>query len=115
MEKWALDAAFQEAYRQDPDRTLAETGLDVDSETIRLLLAPSEEDSKTVKAVQDRELSPEVLPTSFRLYKAFIKEKIDMRDNLRKEEWLRTSPTSRSGGRGRKSDSCWSSARTRSP
>ena len=84
LELWTLDARFHNAYEQDPERTLAETGLVVDPETIRLLL--DDDAIKEMKAaLKDGTLAVEDLPNDFRLYKAFIKEKIDSRDLLRND------------------------------
>ena len=91
LEKWTLDAAFHDAYLQDPDRALAETGLDVDPETIRLLLDDDAAKEMT-NALEKGELAWDDLPDGYRFYKAFVKEKIAMREGLRKEHCVPSEP-----------------------
>ena len=91
LEKWTLDAAFHDAYLQDPDRALAETGLDVDPETIRLLLTDDAAKEMT-NALEKGELAWDDLPDGYRFYKAFVKEKIAMREGLRKEHCVPSEP-----------------------
>ena len=106
LEKWTLDEDFQKAYRQDPSKALAETGLDVDPEAIRLLLVPNEEDTRTIKAAYAGEISREALPEDYLLYRAFIREKLDMRERLRKELCAPDEPRFKAW-RMRQERRCW--------
>ena len=91
LEKWTFDADFHEAYLQDPDHALVETGLDVDPETIRLLL-DNEAAREMAGALEEGALAWGDLPEDYRFYKAFIKEKIVMRDSLRREVCVPDEP-----------------------
>ena len=91
LEKFTMDAHFHDAYLQNPKKALAETGLDVDPEAIRLLLVEDATD-KMRHGLQDGTLAADDLPESFRLYKHFIKEKIDGRTLLRKELCVPNEP-----------------------
>ena len=84
LELFSMDAQFHDAYLQDPDRAIAETGLDVDPESIWLLL-DDDAAKEMFASLKDGTLAWEDLPNEYRLYKAFIKEKLNGRDQLRKE------------------------------
>ena len=91
LEKWILDADFHDAYQQDPDRALAETDLDVDPETIKLLLN-KDAAKEMITALEEGEIVWDDLPESYRFYKAFMKEKIAMRERLRNEACVPDEP-----------------------
>ena len=84
LEKWTLDADFQNAYRKDPVQAISGTGLDVDPESVRLLLNADE--AKKIKTdIKEGRLRQEDLPEGYQLYEAFIREKLDSREGMRIE------------------------------
>ena len=105
LEKWTLDADFNAAYKQDPDKALAETGLDVDPESIRLLL-DAETRKEIRSAVEEGSLDQKDLPEGFRLYEAFIREKLESREKMRVELCAPDEPRFKDW-RERQSRRCW--------
>ena len=105
LEKWTLDADFHDAYRRDPDQALAETGLDADPAAVRLLLdADAEKEMKA--ALKDGSLKQEDLPESYLRYRAFLLEKLKMRETLRGDLCAPDEPRFRAW-RERQERRCW--------
>ena len=64
---WRLDANFRAAYRLDPEKTLADTGLDIEPEAFRLYLNPGETE-KLLRGIREGGRGADTLPESFLLY-----------------------------------------------
>ena len=84
VEKWSLDADFHEAYNRDSEKTIAESGLDVEPEAVRILLDENEE-KRVRDALRDGNITWKDLPETVVMYNAFIQEKLCMREKLRSE------------------------------
>lgn len=74
---WRLDADFREAWRLDPEKAIADTGLDIEPEAFRLYLHPAEAEKLL------REHGAEALPKSCLLYLSALRE----REELHKLQW----------------------------
>ena len=82
LEKWSLDADFREVYEQNSEKAIADSGLDVEPEAIKLML--DEEKARNLqKALTEKSLTWKDLPESYVLYRAFIQEKLSFREKLR--------------------------------
>lgn len=79
-EMFTLDKDFNAAFKENPAKTLADYGLaEVDLDSAKLLLL------KEV-AEQFKDTPFDKMPRSYRRYKYFMKEKLDNREKLRKED-----------------------------
>jgi len=105
LEKWILDASFQDAWHRNPEQALKETGLDPDPEAVKLLVDP-DEGERIQRAAREGRLKLEDLPESYVLYKAFIREKLDSREEQRAKLCVPDEPCFRAW-RARQERRCW--------
>ena len=91
LEKWSLDADFRKAYDAQPEQTLAQSGLDVDPETARLL-TDTQTAREKIKAIKEGRDSAESLPEKYLLYKHFIMEKLCSRNEMRTQTCVPSEP-----------------------
>ncbi len=91
LEKWSLDRDFQIMYEDDPEKALAETGLQTDPETIALLLNPQRAEA-LAQSNEEGSFFPEELPESYVLYKEFVSEKLKKREEMRTSLCIPTEP-----------------------
>ena len=82
LEKFTLDKDFNSLYKENPDKALAEAGIEVDAKSIAMLLN-DEESKKTRKALLDGSVKLFDLPDSYVRYMLFMQEKLDSREELR--------------------------------
>ena len=69
LELWALEPGFSEKFQENPEQIIAEYGIDVDIESLKILAIYKEAEKYKDSAVES-------LPRAARRYRAFINEKI---------------------------------------
>ncbi len=99
LELWTMEPGFQEAFLSAPAETLAAHGLSIDALSIQVLC-----DQDVALEYQDK--PPEDLPRVARRYRGFLREKIEGRERMAREDCVPTHPAFRAW-RIRQRNRCW--------
>ncbi len=99
LELWTMEPGFRSAFLAAPAETLAACGLSVDAFAVKVLCDPE-------TAMAYREKPPEALPRAARRYRAFLREKIEGRERMAREDCVPAHPAFRAW-RLRQRNRCW--------
>ena len=99
LELWTMEPGFREKFLAAPEETLAANGLHIDPLSVRILC-----DHDTAAEYQNR--PPEDAPRAARRYRGFIREKIEERERMARENCVPKHPAFRAW-RFRQINRCW--------
>lgn len=99
LELWTMDKTFREKFSASPKDALAEYGLDVDAQAVKIIADLDE-------ALKYKDAPAEKIPRATRRYRAFMEEKKSDRDHMTQVECAPELPAFRAW-RNRQKNRCW--------
>ena len=88
---WRLDADFRAAYRLDPEKSLAKTGLHIEPEAFHLYLSPDETE-KLLCDIREGRCGEDALPESLLLYHRALWERQQRHKQIREKHFVPNEP-----------------------